>query len=185
MLEEPSSPDLTRALRVIRHVWAVDHAVRTLSRAMENHLGVTGPQRLVVRFAGRRPGITAGELATLLSLDASTLTGHLQRLEDLGMLERRGSHADGRRVEVFLTAKGKRIDVVTPGTVEAAVEAVLAASDDRDVAAVEAFLEHLVAEVEKQTAHVKPKPNAARSSKSSNSKKTGARTKKSASRRRS
>jgi DNA-binding MarR family transcriptional regulator len=177
MLEEQSSPDLTRALRVIRHVWAVDHSVRTLSRAMESHLGVTGPQRLVVRFVGRRPGIAAGELATLLSLDASTLTGHLQRLEDLGMLERRGSDADGRRVEVFLTAKGKRIDVVTPGTVEAAVEAVLDASDDRDVVAVEAFLQRLVAEVEKQTAHVKPK--AAKSSKSK------ARPKKSAARRRS
>ena len=144
-------PPLGRPLELLRRTWAVDHATQHLSRAMAAHLGLTGPQRLVLRVVGKRPGIAAGELATFLHLDASTLTGHIQRLDELGFLERRTAHDDARRSAIFLTARGKRLDVQTPGTVEAAMESVLVDMDAASVEVVESFLVRFAAALEAQT----------------------------------
>ncbi len=127
-------PHLGGALEFMRAVWALDHALSTLSRAMETRLGLTGPQRLVVRVVGRVPGISAGGLAAILHLDPSTLTGHLHRLAHAGLIERKQSTVDRRRVELRLTPAGRRLDVATPGTVEAALTQVFAAFGAGDLA---------------------------------------------------
>jgi DNA-binding MarR family transcriptional regulator len=44
---------------------------------MIGEVGVTGPQRLVLRVVGLFPGMSAGELATVLRVHPSTLTGVL------------------------------------------------------------------------------------------------------------
>jgi MarR family transcriptional regulator, organic hydroperoxide resistance regulator len=145
-----SPPQLGRALEVMRRVWAVDHAARHLSRTMETHLGLTGPQRLVIRVVGQRPGISSGELCALLHLDASTLSGHLQTLTESGLVERRAAATDARKVAITLTPKGRRLDVKTPGTVEAAVEATIGGFGDVAIEQVERFLERLVEELKRQ-----------------------------------
>jgi hypothetical protein len=53
---------LGRALDFMRLLWAVEHGIGRISRHMEQALGLTGPQRLVVRLLGQRPGISAGAL---------------------------------------------------------------------------------------------------------------------------
>jgi DNA-binding MarR family transcriptional regulator len=88
---------------------------------MENNLGVTGPQRLVIRIVGRFPGILAGQLAKLLHLHPSTLTGVLQRLEEQGLLLRHADPGDARRSMLRLTRKGRSFDVAAEGTVEECV----------------------------------------------------------------
>ena len=47
---------------------------------MESELGITGPQRLVLRVVGQFPGLSAGDLAHIVRLHPSTITGILQRL---------------------------------------------------------------------------------------------------------
>ena len=47
---------------------------------MTGEIGVTGPQRLVMRVAGLYPGLSAGDLAAILHVHPSTLTGVLRRL---------------------------------------------------------------------------------------------------------
>jgi DNA-binding MarR family transcriptional regulator len=61
-------------------LWAVVHELEITSKRMTGEIGVTGPQRLVLRVVGLFPGLSAGELATILHLHPSTLTGVLQRL---------------------------------------------------------------------------------------------------------
>ena len=56
---------------------------------MESELGITGPQRLVLRVVGQFPGLSAGELAHIVRLHPSTITGILQRLVARGLLERK------------------------------------------------------------------------------------------------
>src|SRR5580704_311880 len=77
------SPDgpLGGVLDFLKLLWALDHGLQTASRDMERRLGVTGPQRMVIRIVGRFPGISAGELASVLHVHPSTLTGVLRRLE--------------------------------------------------------------------------------------------------------
>ena len=112
-------------LRFMRWLWAVDHGLQSLSKRMRTTLGVTGPQRLVVRMLGQSPGLSAGELATLLHLHRSTLTGVLRRLERLRIVSRTTSPDDRRRVLLRLTAAGRALDRERTGTVESAVRGAL------------------------------------------------------------
>jgi DNA-binding MarR family transcriptional regulator len=116
---------LGETLDFMRLIWAVDHALQRTSKRMETTLGVTGPQRLVVRILGRFPGIPAGHLATLLHVHPSTVTGILKRLERQGLIRRRSDPRDGRRSLLSLTDKGRVFDVASEGTVEAAIQRAL------------------------------------------------------------
>jgi DNA-binding MarR family transcriptional regulator len=95
---------------------------------MKSTIGVTGPQRFAIRLIARFPGIPAGQLAELLHVHPSTLTGILKRLERQGLVRRRADPRDGRRALFGVTEKGRRIDAAQGGTVEAAVQRVTSAS---------------------------------------------------------
>jgi DNA-binding MarR family transcriptional regulator len=84
--------------RVIR---AVDLHSRTL---VESH-GLTGPQALILKaLQGGR--LSAGELATHVSLSHGTVTDILNRLEQKGLIKRLRDTQDRRRVLVVATDAG-------------------------------------------------------------------------------
>jgi DNA-binding MarR family transcriptional regulator len=112
-------------LDFMKLLWAVDHGLQSTSKRMEAKMGVTGPQRLVIRIVGRYPGISAGQLAEIMQLHPSTLTGVLKRLQERGIIERRVDPKDGRRALLGLTARGRELDSLRTGTVEAAVRQAL------------------------------------------------------------
>ena len=124
-------------LQFMRSLWAVAHALRKTSKRMSRELGITGPQRLVVRVLGLSPGMSAGEMADVLHLHPSTLTGVLRRLVSSGLVRRQADPADARRSVLALTARGQRLNVPTAGTVEASVRGALQriSADNRGVAA--------------------------------------------------
>lgn len=124
----------------MRSLWALDHELLKASKAMRRRLGVTGPQRLVVRIVGRYPGISAGELASILHLHPSTLTGVLKRLGERGLLARRTDALDGRRALFTLAAGGRALERRKRGTIEGKVRGVLQALDERDIATAETVL---------------------------------------------
>lgn len=118
-------PPLGESLEFLRLIWAVHHGMEKRSKQMDVNLGITAPQRLVLRMVGRFPGLPAGRLADILHVHPSTLTGVLKRLEDRGCLERRPDPRDARRASLGLTARGRALDQATRGTVEAAVDETL------------------------------------------------------------
>jgi DNA-binding MarR family transcriptional regulator len=122
-------------LEFLRLIWAVHHGLEKTSKKMDVELGITGPQRLVLRIVGRFPGIPAGGLAEILHVHPSTLTGILKRLEQRGFIERRPDPRDARRASLGLTAAGRRLDEVKTGTVEAAVNRALQAAGSSQVRA--------------------------------------------------
>ena len=119
------NPRLGDVLDFMRLLWAVDHGLQSMSKRMEAKIGVTGPQRLVIRIVGRYPGISAGELAEILELHPSTLTGVLRRLQERGIVERRTDPKDGRRALFELTPRGKELDAMRVGTVESIVRSTI------------------------------------------------------------
>ena len=121
----PHMRDLGPVLDFMRALWALDHSLQSASKRMEARLGVTAPQRLVIRIVGRFPGISAGEVADILHLHPSTLTGVLKRLEERGLVGRRADPADARRALLELTPRGREVDELRTGTVEAAVRRAL------------------------------------------------------------
>jgi DNA-binding MarR family transcriptional regulator len=126
--------DLGEVLEFMRLMWGISHGLQSRSKRMEAKLGITGPQRLVIRIVGRRPGAIAGQLAKTLHLHPSTLTGVLRRLEGRGLLERTPGERDRREARLRLTVAGRAVNRRHAGTVEAAVRQVLAALDPATVA---------------------------------------------------
>jgi MarR family transcriptional regulator, organic hydroperoxide resistance regulator len=121
----PTLPHLGDVLDFMRAIWALDHALNKTSKHMKASVGVTGPQRLVIRIVSRFPGITAGQTAELLHVHPSTLTRILKLLERQGLLRRRPDPRDRRRTVLGLTENGRRVETAAAGTVEAAVQRVL------------------------------------------------------------
>jgi DNA-binding MarR family transcriptional regulator len=143
---EPSQvrpSDLGQAFEFMRALWAVDHQLQSASKRLEASAGVTGPQRMVIRLVGRFPSISAGQVSDLLHLHPSTLTGILKRLEKSGLVLRRPDPADGRRALLVLSARGRSIDAVRGGTVEAGVRRALARLSPRAVSVAREVLEAL------------------------------------------
>ena len=156
---DPTTATLGPVLDFMRLVWAVDHGLAARSKRMESQLGMTGPQRFVVRVVGRFPGIAAGQLAEILHLHPSTLTGILQRLETAGLVKRQDDPVDRRRALFELSPKGKRLDVPRAATVEDAVQKTLASLRDAEIATARKVLTALAGELDERDA---PKKAAAK-----------------------
>lgn len=124
-LRGTGGPPLGNVLDFMRLIWALDHGLQSLSKRMRSRIGLTGPQRVTLRILGRYPGLTAGELAGILRIHPSTLTGVLQRLEARRLVRRAADASDRRLARLELTAGGRRLDVPAAGTVEAVLGRVL------------------------------------------------------------
>ena len=131
----PSDLPVGDAIDFLRLIWAVDHALQRRSKSMEATLGITGPQRLVIRIIGRFPSIHARQLADILHLHPSSLTALVKRLERRDLIRRWPDERDRRRWLLGLTRQGQALNRETPGTIEAAVQRVLntTARDHLDV----------------------------------------------------
>jgi DNA-binding MarR family transcriptional regulator len=134
-------------LRFMQRMWDLAHALEVRSKRMSRELGVTGPQRLVIRVVGRSPASSASDISLTLGMHPSTLTGILHRLEQQGVLERKADAADRRRMRFRLTRKGIAIDRERKGTVEAAVRRALTHAGNLTVQRTLEMFEILTAEL--------------------------------------
>ncbi len=84
--------------------------VRSYNEVLKD-LGVTYPQylTLLALWADVDRPVGVGELGDQLGLDSGTLTPLLKRLEQRGLVERRRSVEDERRVDVVLTGEGRAL----------------------------------------------------------------------------
>ena len=135
-MKTDESVDLPDVLQFMRLLWQLEHALQKTSKHMAGRLGVTGLQRLVIRILGLFPEVSAGEIATILHVHPSTLTGVFNRLKQQGLIARSADRRDRRRALLTLTARGRRLNALKKGTVEAGVRRALrdVSRADRDVA---------------------------------------------------
>ena len=117
---------LDETLDFMRLLWSIEHGLQKQSKRMEAELGLTGPQRLVLRIVGQFPGISAGALARIVRLHPSTITGILQRLVKRRLLRRERDPADSRRTRLWASPSARQYTRRSSGTVEDTVRRVLA-----------------------------------------------------------
>jgi DNA-binding MarR family transcriptional regulator len=129
--DEPLDP-LPVALQFMQALWSVVHGLDRASKRMAATLGVTGPQRLALRVVGLYPGLSAGDVARILHVHPSTLTGILDRLVAQGLVRRAVDPVDRRRAVLHLTPRGLAVNRERHGTVEAAVSSALRTLSARD-----------------------------------------------------
>jgi DNA-binding MarR family transcriptional regulator len=126
-------------------LWAVAHGLESVSKRMHADLGITGPQRLVLRIIGHHARISAGELAEVLHIHPSSLTGMLRRLEEAELIRRESDPFDRRRALLELTRKGMRLNDQREGTIESMVDAALNRLPRERVATTKAVLSAIAA----------------------------------------
>jgi DNA-binding MarR family transcriptional regulator len=114
-------------LGFLQLLWDISHELESISKRMRSTVGVTGPQRLVLRLVAHYERPSPGILAEALRVHPSSLTGVLRRLERAGLIRRARDPEDGRRAIVSLTPKGLRLNDRQEGTAESAVRRALRA----------------------------------------------------------
>ncbi|MBA2424677.1 MAG: MarR family transcriptional regulator [Actinobacteria bacterium] len=78
-------------------------------RKETEQLGVTARQATLLWLVKRSPGLSLAELAAEEGISPPALSGHVDRLESAGLLERVRSTEDRRRVGLRLTDEGVRL----------------------------------------------------------------------------
>jgi len=147
-MQTNGSPD--PVLQFLQSVWQLEHALERASKRMEDSHGISGPQRFALRIIGASPGITAGELAAMLHLHPSTVTGIVQRLELRKLVKRSANESDGRVAHLHLTPAGARANRPgAKGTIERAARATIDRCPAGQRKATAAVMAHLTAELMK------------------------------------
>jgi DNA-binding MarR family transcriptional regulator len=73
------------------------------SRYLVRHFGLTGPQLIILQEISNRKEVSISEIAKAVSLGQPTVTGILERLENRGLIVRRRSNTDKRKVLISIT----------------------------------------------------------------------------------
>lgn len=122
----PAQPHPDDVPELIRALWRLNHYVERQSRRMVREIGLSFPQRTLLRLIGRSSGITPGELAEYLHVDRGTLSGLLRGLDERGLIERSIDSLDRRRIRTHLTALGESMVLPMEGTIEGVVREAIA-----------------------------------------------------------
>ena len=89
-------------------------ASRLVIQAYQPHLeklGLTYPQYLVLMILWETDSLSVNEIAHRLILNTNTITPVLKRMEAQGLIARKRSEEDERRVIVTITPKGKQLQI--------------------------------------------------------------------------
>ncbi len=140
MKQQDATPDVLDVMQVL---WALAHALEARSKRMHRDLGITGPQRLLLRVVGQSPGCGPGEAARRLSLNPGTVSRLASGLERQKLVRRELDQADGRKQRLILTARGKLLNGHHRGTVEGAVREALAGAASSEVRLARKFIRRL------------------------------------------
>ena len=87
-------------------LYATTLAINRTYKPMLDALGITYPQYLVLSALWEEDGQTIGAIGIRLSLEPSTITPLVKRLEQAGFVDRQRDPVDERQVRVRLSRKG-------------------------------------------------------------------------------
>jgi DNA-binding MarR family transcriptional regulator len=90
-------------------LYSASMAVTRLYKPMLDELGITYPQYLVLNALKDAEFLTVGGLASRLSLEPSTITPLVKRLEAAGLVGRERSKEDEREVQVRISDAGGEV----------------------------------------------------------------------------
>ncbi len=104
----PARPT-SEAIEVLDHLRRIVRVLRESSRAAEGLLGVTGAQLFVLKALAGSPALSLNDLAARTRTHQSTVSVVVSRLVARRLVRRTPSQADGRRVELSLSPKGRAL----------------------------------------------------------------------------
>jgi DNA-binding MarR family transcriptional regulator len=90
-------------------VYALSRLITREYQPYLDKLGITYPQYLVLLILWENDAVSVNEIAHKLVLNTNTVTPLLKRMETMGLLNRKRSGNDERKVIISLTVKGKEM----------------------------------------------------------------------------
>lgn len=112
-------------------------------RQETEQLGITSRQVTLLWLIRANPGLSLRELAAKEQISAPALSGHVDRLEKAGLIERVRDTDDRRRVGLTLTDEGERLLKRVRARRTSWLADRLKGLDDDELAAIEAAIEPL------------------------------------------
>ncbi|PLX13453.1 MAG: MarR family transcriptional regulator [Marinilabiliales bacterium] len=91
-------------------VYAASRLITSEYQPYLNELGITYPQYLVLMVLWEKGDSYVNDIARKLILNTNTITPLLKRMEHQGIIERKRSAKDERKVVVSLTAYGRSME---------------------------------------------------------------------------
>ncbi|MFP3958635.1 MAG: MarR family winged helix-turn-helix transcriptional regulator [Spirochaetaceae bacterium] len=153
-LVDPLFISITKRLRHIAHT------LDKHSKYLQEKFNVTVPQVITLREIYEHGPISSSELTRIVSLNASTITGIIDRLERQGLVQRTRTARDRRRIDVVITDEGIDFLKRTPPPVqESLIEGLQELSEeeiDRVLWSIETIVDLLQRDEEPTTAPAAP-----------------------------
>src|ERR1043165_8942088 len=112
---EPESPDVIRALDSVR---TIVRALRLNTREIELKIGISLAQLFVLQQVAERPAESLNDLADRTATHQSSVSVVVRRLVDRGLVSRKSSTIDKRRVQIAATAAGGNLLKGAPRTIQ-------------------------------------------------------------------
>ena len=132
-------------------IYAASRLITREYQPLLDALGLTYPQYLVLMVLWERDGLPVNEIGRKLLLNTNTVTPLLKRMETQGVVARRRSADDERRVIVSLTPRGRALQEQA-----AAIPAKLVAGLNAD-GVDEQALHNMLAQLQKIIQHLSEK----------------------------
>ena len=107
--------------------------VNLVSKSKLSPYGVTPVQYALLRQLWRQDGQFGSILGDRLQLDSATITGIIDRLEQNGFIERRADPNDRRNKLVYLTEKGRSLELPLCEKMDAMNQEVMSDFDDDEI----------------------------------------------------
>jgi DNA-binding MarR family transcriptional regulator len=95
------------------------HSITRAYRPLLEPLGLTYPQYVVMMLLWERDEVSLNDVARRARLDPAALTPLLKRLETRGLVARRRSSEDERRLVVTVTEAGRELQEQASGVADA------------------------------------------------------------------
>jgi MarR family transcriptional regulator, transcriptional regulator for hemolysin len=106
-------------------------------------VGLTRAQWQVLALLGMNEGINQAGLADILDIEPITLTRHLEKLEEAGLIERRSDPSDKRARTLFLTEAASPVIAKIRTIGRGLIEEMTAGLSAADIDAMRSGLQHL------------------------------------------
>ena len=113
---------------ILRNLTKTDRLFHCYVRNECDKIGINASFQGIIRVLSRENGLSQQELANRLILSKPTISLTLQKMEYLGLIERRADEEDARVTHVYLTDKGMKVNEQIIGIfkkVEGRIEAVM------------------------------------------------------------
>lgn len=150
-----TNPDVLED-EIVSALRRIVRAIDLQSRRMVEECGLTGPQIVVLREAGRLSGSSISALARAVSLGQPTVSGILDRLEAQGLVRRKRSTQDRRSVYVSVTPQGARVLKKAPSLLQDRFRSELSRLDEWERTQILALLQRLASMMDAEAIEAAP-----------------------------